>query len=73
MNYRLTLRFTQTRVQGVDLAVVIRRSWPDADIRAVLDSAGAVAGYDVDIGFDEPMELFKAAIRVCDELGEMIE
>lgn len=68
----LLLHFHHSRtVEGIDIAVGIRRYVPDADVEAVLDDRGAVAGYRLTLHFDTPEQCAEVAFLIVEELRDM--
>lgn len=65
------LNFRHSRsTDGQDVAAILRRSLPEADVTALLDDAGAVEGYDLTLHFDDPDRAADVAFKLRDWFSE---
>lgn len=67
----VVLRFPRSRaMEGDDIAMLIKRQLPEADIRAEFDQGGSVTGYTLILSFPDSDRAAEAVLLICEWLRE---
>lgn len=68
----IVLRFSPSRAAcGADVGALIREAFPEADLHAELDDAGAVVGYALTVTFADADQATDAIFRLRDTLDDL--